>query len=183
MPSRYPQALLHISWGTLRGVRSHAVDEAIFRHKARNGRLLRRKSLGGESGTQLAGLSDEAKTKDKDSLPTPLIHKRDRLLCEGVHATRWALVENLFLLSRRLLKQVTLRALLQNLGMTDLHDRTSLVLPEVLLSHHAIDSGQNPELVASGVMDATLDSTAESLVDALLTEAARVVELDLHFIL
>jgi hypothetical protein len=67
--------------GALRGVRSHAVDETIFRHKARNGRLLRRKSLVGENRIQLSGLSDEAKTRDKDSLPTPVAHKRDQLLC------------------------------------------------------------------------------------------------------
>jgi hypothetical protein len=133
---------------------------------------------------KITHLSDvEAKTRDKDSLPTPFVHKRDQLLYNGVHATCWALVENLFLRSCRLFKQDTLSAPPQNLGVTDLHDRTSLVLPEVLLSHHAIESGQNLELVASGVMDATLDRTVEPLVNVLLTEAARVVELDLHFIL
>jgi hypothetical protein len=121
--------------------------------------------------------------RDRDSLPTPLVHKRAQLLCEGVHATLWALVKNLFLRSCCLFKQDTLSAPPRNLGVTDLHHCTSLFLPEILLSHHAIDSGQNFELVASRVMDATLGSTVKPLANALLTEAARVIELDLRFIL
>ncbi len=46
----------HFFGGALHGVRGHAVDEAVFCHKARNGRFLGRESLVGESRTQLAGL-------------------------------------------------------------------------------------------------------------------------------
>ncbi len=42
------------------GVRGHAVDEAVFCHKARNGHFLGRDSLVGKNKTQVAGLSDEA---------------------------------------------------------------------------------------------------------------------------
>ena len=80
-----------------------------FVHKARNDCLLCRKSLVGENRIQLAGLSDEAKTRDKDSLPTPLVQKRDQLLCEGIHATRWAWMQTLPLRFCCLLKQDTVR--------------------------------------------------------------------------
>jgi hypothetical protein len=52
--------IAHFLGGALHSVRGHAVDKAIFCHKARNGCFLRRESLVGESRIQLAGLSDEA---------------------------------------------------------------------------------------------------------------------------
>jgi hypothetical protein len=50
----------HFLGGALHSVRGHAVDEAIFRHKARIAHFLGRESLVGKSRTQVAGLSDEA---------------------------------------------------------------------------------------------------------------------------
>jgi hypothetical protein len=50
----------HFLGGALCSVRSHAVDKAMFCHKAKNGHFICRKSLVGESRTTLAGLSDEA---------------------------------------------------------------------------------------------------------------------------
>ncbi len=85
-------------------MRGHVVDEAIFCHKARNGRFLGRESLVGDSRIQLAGLSDEAEARDKDPLPMPLVYKRNQLLSEGIHATHWAFVHNLLLRSSPLLE-------------------------------------------------------------------------------
>ncbi len=52
--------IAHFLGGVLHGVHGHAVDKAIFCHKARNGCFLGRESLVGESRTHLAGLYDEA---------------------------------------------------------------------------------------------------------------------------
>jgi hypothetical protein len=50
----------HFLGGAMHSVRGHAVDEAVFCHKERNGRFLGRESLVGERSTQATGLSDEA---------------------------------------------------------------------------------------------------------------------------
>jgi hypothetical protein len=49
--------IAHFLGGALRGVHGHAVDEAVFCHKTRNGRFLGRESLVGDSRIQLASLS------------------------------------------------------------------------------------------------------------------------------
>jgi hypothetical protein len=98
-------ASLHNLWGgVLRGVCGHVVVEAVFCNKVRNGHFLGRESLVGESRIQLAGLSDEAEARDKESLPMPFIYKRNQLLIEGIHTTHWAFVHNLLLRSSRLLE-------------------------------------------------------------------------------
>jgi hypothetical protein len=107
----------HFLGGALCGVRGHAMDEAVFCHKVRNGRLLGRESLLGESRTQLAGLLDEALARDKDPLPTPLICKRHQLLSEGIHTNHWAFMLRLLLRSSRLLEQGTISLPPQNLGV------------------------------------------------------------------
>jgi hypothetical protein len=71
----------------------------------------------------------------------------------------------------------------QNLGATYLQDCASLVLLEVLLSHHAIYSSHNLQLVGSRVMDTMLNPTIKPLIHLLVIEAARNVDLELHLIL
>ncbi len=56
MSSRYPRASLHISWGgALRGVPSHAVDEAIFCHKVKMAAFCTERVL-----SEKAGLNSQA---------------------------------------------------------------------------------------------------------------------------
>jgi hypothetical protein len=114
----------------------------------------------------------------------PLVYKRHQLVSEGVHATHWAFMQRLLLQSSRLLEQGMISLPPQNLGVTYMYDLVSLVLPEVLLGHHFIYSGNNVQLVGSRVMDTIQnDSIVGPILNALAIEATRIEELEPHFIL